>query len=126
MYYYTGSELQLEWTNQHGCGVNNQSKCNLVWQYACEDTMPTLRDGDPQNANDAATDRVPDDPTASQQPQFGVQESYEYYQSCKARSRNKGLYIADRGINGNGIGSRATNTRQNPGGGRQGFECPVS
>ena len=47
MHYYVGSRLQLEWTNQHGCGGGQGNvKCDLVLQYMCEDSapgMPTLQ-----------------------------------------------------------------------------------
>merc|ERR1711881_587237 len=49
---------------------------------------------------------------------YGMHESYYYYQNCSARDRNKGLYVADQTP-----GNSARSTRQNPGGGRSGFEC---
>jgi hypothetical protein len=39
IYYYSGSILPIEWTNQHGCGVNSKATCEIVIQYACEDTL---------------------------------------------------------------------------------------
>jgi hypothetical protein len=39
MYYYEGSILPIEWTNQHGCGGNSKISCEIVLQYACEDTL---------------------------------------------------------------------------------------
>eukprot|EP01038_Epipyxis_sp_PR26KG_P005588 gene5588-7716_t len=39
MYYYSGSVLPIEWTNQHGCGGNSKVNCEIVLQYACEDTL---------------------------------------------------------------------------------------
>jgi hypothetical protein len=39
MYYYSGSVLPIEWTNQHGCGGNSKASCEIVLQYACEDTL---------------------------------------------------------------------------------------
>lgn len=39
MYYYEGSVLPIEWTNQHGCGGNSKIACELIIQYACEDTL---------------------------------------------------------------------------------------
>lgn len=39
MYYYEGSILPLEWTDQHGCGGNSKISCEMVLQYACEDTL---------------------------------------------------------------------------------------
>ena len=45
-------------TNQHGCG-NGKTNCDIILQYACEDTMPGLRDGTPINNADAATTTIP-------------------------------------------------------------------
>ena len=39
IYYYSGSILPIEWTNQHGCGGNSKVTCEIVLQYACEDTL---------------------------------------------------------------------------------------
>ena len=39
MFYYEGSVLPIEWTNQHGCGGNSKVACEIVLQYACEDTL---------------------------------------------------------------------------------------
>jgi hypothetical protein len=39
MYYYSGSVLPIEWTNQHGCGGNSKVSCEIILQYACEDTL---------------------------------------------------------------------------------------
>jgi hypothetical protein len=50
-----------------------------------------------------------------------MHESFEFYQKCKQRSSNKGLYTADQNLN-RGKGARAT--RQNPNGNRRGLECP--
>jgi len=108
MHYYTGSELEVQWTNQHECGAS-KSNCEVILQYACADSF---RDG-------TTTTRVPDNAEESQDPQYGIQETYAYYQDCKNRERNKGLFIADK----NPINS-ARGTRQNPGGTRHGFECP--
>jgi hypothetical protein len=30
--------LPIEWTNQHGCGANSKTNCEIVIQYMCEDT----------------------------------------------------------------------------------------
>jgi len=43
MYFYSGSFLQVEWTQQHGCGVGHPNvDCNIVLQYMCNFT---IRDG---------------------------------------------------------------------------------
>jgi hypothetical protein len=47
MYYYAGSYLSVEWTAQHGCGKENPHlDCEVILQYACEDTLPGLRNGE--------------------------------------------------------------------------------
>eukprot|EP00003_Mantamonas_plastica_P008849 TRINITY_DN178_c0_g2_i2.p1 TRINITY_DN178_c0_g2~~TRINITY_DN178_c0_g2_i2.p1 ORF type:complete len:799 (+),score=167.20 TRINITY_DN178_c0_g2_i2:346-2742(+) len=112
MYFYVGSELLMQWTCQHGCGGNSKTDCNFVIQYACEDTMPGMRDG-------TVTTTVPDNAETQKEEKYGRQELYDYYQDCKARSRNKGLFVADQKP-----GNSARSTRQNPGGTRHGFECP--
>lgn len=44
MYYYEDSILAVEWTDQHGCGGNSKINCEIVLQYACEDTLDPLID----------------------------------------------------------------------------------
>ena len=71
MEFFVGSQLPIEWTSQHGCGGNGKLHCEIVLQYACEDTLDvtkeyrgaggtdvgTPRDGIPRDAADSATDR---------------------------------------------------------------------
>lgn len=115
LYYYVGEKLALEWTNQHGCG-NSQSECEIVVQYMCDDR---LRDG-------VTTRTIPETPSQCQNydcnndVRFGMHESYDYYMNCKYRFRNKGLFTADRNLNG----QTARFTRQNNNGNRRGYECP--
>lgn len=45
MYYYAGSKLTLEWTNQHGAGANPNVHSEVIIQYLCDDVAPGLRDG---------------------------------------------------------------------------------
>eukprot|EP00750_Incisomonas_marina_P021376 INCI4339.2.p1 GENE.INCI4339.2~~INCI4339.2.p1 ORF type:complete len:776 (+),score=159.80 INCI4339.2:84-2411(+) len=187
--YVSGSQLEIKWTDQHGCGDNPSTHCTVVLQYACENSMPGLRDGYPtggsqdqpdggqynpayregtfQNGgqNQAGTNTIPDDLTdagciakeendftqvgifqddnhgicdpcplnyngeeltdeeaeLAEACEFGMNEDYFWYNvDCKGRERNKGLYIADRDLNGNS----ARHTRQNPNGNRRGLECP--
>jgi hypothetical protein len=159
VYYYEGSILPIEWTDQHGCGSNSKVSCEIVIQYACEDTLdPKVdnfwpwtaekagtgstyfgqqsfrpsgndvaapRDGIPVNANDAATDTIPDTFNAAQcdtrnERRYGMHENYHYYQLCQRTERNKGLYTADQNLRRRD--QRAT--RQNPNGNRNGLECP--
>ena len=32
IYFYEGSYLPIEWTNQHGCGQNSKANCEIVIQ----------------------------------------------------------------------------------------------
>lgn len=41
LYYYEGSILPIEWTNQHSCADQN-NHCDVILQYMCDDR---LRDG---------------------------------------------------------------------------------
>lgn len=114
LYYYTGSTVQIEWTNQHSCGnVNNH--CELVIQYMCGDLV---RDG-------TTTKTIPDNrwecdrADCDTDMEYGMHEDYWYYKECRQRSRNKGLYTADQNMR-NG----AYSTRQNNNGNRRGYECP--
>merc|ERR1712166_678405 len=55
------------------------------------------------------------------EPRYGQHEPVLWYQQCRARNRNTGLFTADRNMNNR---NRARNTRQNPNGNRSGTECP--
>jgi len=117
MHFYQGSQLSIEWTNQHSCGQEN-NKCEIILQFMC---ASYVRDG---NTTTTITDNANTFDVVIQNTtikKYGMHEHYDFYQSCKARERNKGLFIADRGVNNN-IGAIAT--RQNNNGNRHGFECP--
>ena len=107
MHYYVGSQLLIEWTNQHSCGMENNN-CQLILQFMCADYV---RDG-----NTSTT--IPVDPVASDATDangnhlYGMHENYAYYSSCLTRQRNGGLFIADRNLN-NGIGATATRQVRN-------------
>ncbi|PAA69170.1 hypothetical protein BOX15_Mlig021895g1 [Macrostomum lignano] len=115
LYYYTGSILPIEWTNQHSCGDIN-SHCEIVLQYACGDD---IRDGTTTNRIPADRSRCLDN-NCQTDPTYGLQESYEHYLMCTRRQRNGGLYTADQRLRGD----TARFTRQNPGGTQYGYECP--
>lgn len=136
-----GSKLRVEWTNQHACGDDPTTFCTMVLQYACEDSMPGVRDGYPSgNLEDAdennaqydpkymkasfqrnnfdGTTTIPTDTTSAVDKEYGMHESYDYYQKCSSVERNHGLYLADQRL-----GCDARYTRQQPGGQRYGYEC---
>jgi hypothetical protein len=122
MAYYEGSQLTIEWTNQHGCG-NPKMSCNLVLQYMCsngneDDQTIQIRDG--------STTGTPTTANFNQQTvpgiyDFGLHEPAANYLACKARNRNGGLFLADQTLNG----QDSTFTRQNNNGNNaHGLECP--
>jgi hypothetical protein len=132
MYYYVGSVLSIEWTNQHSCGGGaDRIECQLVFQYGCEDAMPRIRDGVPANVDGngnngntcvkrQAQDGSNSDPTVTGNERFGEHETFAYFTDCNTRQRNKGLFTADESVTNNG-GAQAT--RQNPDANTNGFEC---
>jgi len=115
MTYYEKSYLQIEWTNQHGCGSgHNNVDCDLIMQYMCD---PLLRDG---TSTDTITQATKDQKNANGDYVYGQHEPYIFYRKCAARSRNQGLFSADQG---NLDGQAATFTRQDNAGDAHGFEC---
>jgi len=82
----------------------------------CDDQ---LRDG-------TTTNRIPenqedcDDYNCNTDPEYGMQENYDNYYTCKATVRNKGLFTANQNLNNR---HSATYTRQNPNANRYGYEC---
>jgi hypothetical protein len=113
MSYYQGSLLQVEWTQQHGCGPNHPNvDCDIILQYMCG---PWIQDGTTDNTVPTNFPTLP----VSQQLQFGVHEPYSYWFACHSRNRNSGVFIADQNV-----GTTAENTRQNNNqGNNHGFEC---
>lgn len=115
LYYYEGSVLPIEWTNQHSCADPN-NHCEMIFQYLCGDNV----------RNGITTQTIPDNPAlcknydCNSDDRFGMHEDYDYYTNCKYRNRNKGLFTADQKLKRDS----ATSTRQNPGGTRRGYECP--
>eukprot|EP00794_Sanderia_malayensis_P009192 gene9192-10166_t len=115
LYYYAGSKLPIQWTNQHSCaGPNNN--CEIIIQYMCGDLV---RDG-------ITTRTIPDNKDrcynkdCNKDLNYGMHEDFDYYNKCKDRERNKGLFTADQKLKADS----ARYTRQNPGGTRRGYECP--
>ena len=112
MKYFTESYLDIRFTTQHACGIQNQ--CEIIIQYACN-----MRNGQPTHSNgNTCTNTIPEIENASNI--FGYHESYYSYQLCKTRRRNFNLYTGDQVLRG----TTSIYTRQNPTGARYGFECP--
>jgi hypothetical protein len=128
-----GTDFPIEWTSQHACGPNDKTMCEIVLQYMCDAESadkgaPGLRDGTQTNCpnnNDQCPPLENDEDISTNPPtnnaEFGQHEPVVWYQNCRARNRNKGLFTADRNMNNR---NRARNTRQNPNGNRSGTECP--
>jgi len=121
MTFYEGSLLQVEWTNQHGCGVDNpNTDCEIIIQYMCS---PTVRDGTTTDTITAATvdTQATDTMTGNLAYTYGMHEPYEYYSACSQRIRNRGLFIADQGLQSTDTAERTrqNNNQNNP----HGFEC---
>jgi len=120
MYFYTGSIMTLQWTNQHACGANANMRCELIWQYSCD---ATYKDGTPTDpTGQTSTNTCTNTPTQATEssPQVGRHESFQYFSDCNTRNRNTNLFAADQNLASN---ANSQTTRQNPGGGTNGFEC---
>lgn len=114
MTYLAGSVLTIEFSTVRGCvSGTRQGSCEIIIQYMCGNH---IRDG---TIDDTAPPEVAQ-LSAAQQNQYGYHETVEYYDSCRTRQRNKGLYAA-----GMPLGEFAIETRQTNGTAvRSGFECP--
>jgi hypothetical protein len=139
MYYYESSHLHVEWTQQHGCGKGNRNlKCDIVLQYACEDTMPMLGDGtvttkpggNQNQNNDLEDEKYQSYPSSKRvTDRYGQHESYDFYMRARGRKRNMGLYVANQ-LNPNdnnkktAVFTRQRNNGGNNNNGRFGFEVP--
>ncbi|XP_046854923.1 protein DD3-3-like isoform X2 [Xenia sp. Carnegie-2017] len=126
------SLLTIEWTNQHGCG-DRDLNCNIVLQYKCQDDSAhgTLNYDSLRNGGTTSTSQYHHQQHTSRssknnrkqsdsQTTYGLHEPWEWYDKCKKRYRNKGLFTADQHLNGD----QSIYTRQNPNGNRYGYECP--
>jgi len=131
------SFLRVEWTNQHGCGGNDENNphkdnCQLILQYTCQpDTNTpdkyTIRDGTttqtqeytkPKEEETKAEFETRKDENVAKDRAYV--EEFEFYDKCQTRERNKELFTADQTLKG----TSAKYTRQNPNGNRYGYECP--
>ncbi|CAL1539911.1 unnamed protein product [Lymnaea stagnalis] len=116
LFYYQGSTLSVEWTNQHSCN-NPNSNCELILQYMCDDN---IRDG--VTTQTIPTNRAQcENYNCDSDRRYRMHENYAYYQACSQRERNKGLFTADQNMKNQ---ETAKSTRQNPQGTRRGYECP--
>ncbi|KAL5014550.1 hypothetical protein ScPMuIL_008820 [Solemya velum] len=137
--------LNIEWTNQHGCGADKGSdkqkqNCVLVLQYMCQDDIPRSSGLSDTLGNGVKTKSqgytAPPSLTQSKDQylrrragdfdnDLGLHEPWEWYDKCYLRERNKGLFTADQKLKKNSWKySGAIYTRQNPNGKKYGYECP--
>lgn len=136
------SFLTFEWTNQHGSGGNdiNPHKMNtdVVLQYMCQlvpgqdkpdGDVDTIRNGINTNTpkftatNKKDAEKLSEYKSrkkANMDKTRGLHESWEWYDKCRRRERNGGLFTADQKL----AGKESIYTRQNPTGTRRGYECP--
>lgn len=119
MYYHSGSILMFEWHNQHACGANSNTNCELIWQYMCG---ASVKDGDPDDLTGGTENTCTGTTTVANQDQTnrGRHETADFFTKCNTRQRNTNLFIADQTIQST---RSAQFTRQNPGGTQHGFEC---
>lgn len=136
------SVMPIEWTNQHGCGGNDDNNphklnCNIVIQMMCQpheehsESQPKtgeIRDGVSTNTNDYQApqpsetyEKFKQRWMAQEKKDRALNENFQWYDKCRKRSRNKGLFTADQKTKDD---RGATSTRQNPNGNRRGYECP--
>ncbi|XP_028417459.1 protein DD3-3-like isoform X2 [Dendronephthya gigantea] len=118
--------------NQHGCH-DRDLNCNIVLQYRCQDDKNNQKLGHHSMRNGKATDTpyfskasfttranknwyLNYDSTSFAR---GLHESWEWYDKCFKRHRNKGLFAADQALQGD----TSIYTRQNANGARSGYEC---
>jgi len=116
--HYEKSFLQIEWTNQHGCGQGHLNvDCDIIIQYMCD---PLLRDGTTTNTITQAT---ADQTDASGNYIYGQHEPYTNWRKCNARARNNGLFSADQGNLTPPAPASRTRQDNNGDNNAHGFEC---
>ncbi|GFO22633.1 protein dd3-3-like [Plakobranchus ocellatus] len=135
------SYLNVEWTNQHGCGGNENTSpqkqnCALVLQYLCQDEDSAIASPDALRNGYVIKKPVYTKPNKRNidmnrksrdvKPYLGLHETWDWYNKCYLRERNKGLFTSDQKLKATkNLGySSAIHTRQNPNGNRYGYECP--
>jgi hypothetical protein len=148
------TKMLIEWTNQHGCGGNEDNNphklnCNLVVQYMTEDAAKAakdvaytdaakykMRDGlntNQQNFNAAASQNKDGVRTyAETQAQYANRKNGNVDQNKVYHEPHEWYDKCQARNRNNGLftadqnvnQNRASHTRQNPGGTRRGYECP--
>jgi len=118
-------EIVLEMMCARTSNPDQQYK-NTFNQNGINNLVAIPREGIPNSANDAATNRAqttdPGQANVNSQgtARIGMHETPQFYNDCNRVQRNRGLFTADQNVNRRS----AIGTRQNPNGGRRGLECP--
>jgi len=145
--------VPVRWTSQHGSGGDedtdpNKLNSNTVLQIMCQpeednagNRYTRMRNGVSQQRQDYTQPQQRYDRTLRRniykessntfinrrnnrvRSDRVLQEPFEWYDKCRVRERNKGLFTADQNVKND---KGATATRQNPNGeqNRRGYECP--
>jgi len=122
---YAGSELNLAWTLQHGCGKDSNVECQTIVQYACKGDDPRLGDNEPVKMRDGRVIKNNNnsiDEGEENDLRQGMHENEYNRVHCRTRERNQGLFPADQ-LNRNQK-TTAIYTRQDNQGTKYAFECP--
>lgn len=152
MRYTVGSQLEVEWTSQHGCGYRREQTgvaqeesvdCEITIQLLCTQTadplglygesfsgkMPRVpSNGIPNSDGDAATNRIqtndPGQAAGADPPNNNLRYSVHEPPQWynQCNRRRRNLGLFTADQNVNR--RSAIGTRQNPNGGRRGLECP--
>jgi len=85
---YAGSELNLAWTLQHGCGEKSNVECQTVVQYACKGDDPRLGPNDLVNIRDGrVTTTIPENDPNNEK--YGMHENEYNYVHVKEEKEIK-------------------------------------
>lgn len=153
MTYEVGSQLEVEWTAQHGCGYKKEGTvktdpsvhCEMTVQMLChtttdpagelgkmfagtaEEFLAAPREGIPNNDGDAATNRIgTNDPGQAEGAAAGQNLRFGVHETPQYYNECNRVQ-RNRGLftaDQNVNRRSAIGTRQNPNGGRRGLECP--
>ena len=131
------THLDIEWTNQHGCG-DGDLNCQIILQYMCEEhkeeqigsntVVNRKRNGERESINPYRPHRPfvnkvqkdNEERLHASHRVYGLNEPWSWYDKCTKRHRNHGLFVADQKLKSHA----SIYTRQNPNGNRYGYECP--
>jgi len=144
-YKWVPAQVNDQWNCPHSCSVDaagngghgSEDACNQAggnWNAGGAYTdRRRMRDGvttnrqdytNPNNGNLNEANRL-QRKNNNVDEEEGYMESWEWYDECYRRERNRGIFTADQNLRNNALGySSAVYTRQNPNNNRRGYECP--